>query len=140
MNTGDDGKALSAIVRLYKLKEKNSFLSAPYGVFGRPDKEKQTMGDALVETKELVVNPAQVLDIKEKLDGDTPFLGVVALFRSPEAQRWRLAFAGEDIRRSGIGIEVSNCQMIVTISAPVGMALKDSAKPLPLKCNQIQSP
>jgi type VI secretion system protein VasD len=135
MNTGEDGKALSTIVRLYKLKEQNGFLSTPYSAFGRPDKEKQAMGDALVEVKELVLSPGQTLDVKEKMGGDALYLGVVALFRSPAAQRWRFAFSTDDISWSGIFLEMHNCTMTSAKTAPVGMTLAESARVLPIKCS-----
>ena len=64
MNAKEDEEGLSAILRL---KEQNSFLVASYTAFGLSDKGKQTIGNDLIEVKELVLVLGQTLNLKEKL-------------------------------------------------------------------------
>lgn len=121
LNAGDDGIGLSTVMRVYKLRNHDSFLAAPYSEFSSPDKEKQALGADLIEARELTLTPGQKLVFDEKANGDTAYLGVVALFRSPSAQRWRFAFAVAEAERSGITIGVHACAMTATSMAPVGM-------------------
>ncbi|RJG06142.1 type VI secretion system lipoprotein TssJ [Noviherbaspirillum cavernae] len=137
MNAGEDGKGLSAIVRLYKLKDQNSFQAMPYTTFGRAEKERLALGDDLVEVKELILSPGQTLELKEKVENDTAYLGVVTLFRSPNARRWRFSFAAsEETQKTGITLGIHACAMSATSSAPIGMALTESSLLSPVKCSQ----
>jgi type VI secretion system protein VasD len=133
MNAGDDGEGLSAVLRLYKLKDQTNFLSAPYSAFGNPDKEKQAIGADLLEVREMTLSPGQVLDLKEKMAGEAAYLGVVTLFRSPAAQRWRFAYATSDVE-SGVTIGIHTCAMTSTNAAPSGMTVAETALLSPVKC------
>jgi type VI secretion system protein VasD len=133
MNAGDDGEGLSTVLRLYKLKDQTNFLATPYSVFGNPDKEKQTIGADLLDVREMTLSPGQVLDLKEKMIPEATYLGVVALFRSPAAQRWRFAYATSDVE-SGVTIGVHACAMTSTNAAPSGMTVAETALLSPVRC------
>lgn len=134
LNAGDDGQGLITVMRLYKLRDQNSFLTTPYSSFGDMEKEKQTIGADLVEVKELVLSPGQTLDLKEKMPSDAAYLGIAALFRSPYAQRWRFAFAASDAERSGITVGVHTCAMTATNAPPSGLSPTDAALLSSVKC------
>jgi type VI secretion system protein VasD len=134
MNVGENGQGLSTILRLYKLKDKNAFLIAPYSTYGDSTKEKEAIGTDLVEVRELILSPGQTLSTKEKMPADAAYLGVVALFRSPVAQRWRYVFSTADAAKSGVIIGVHTCAMSATNVAPVGMTLDDAGLLSPVKC------
>jgi type VI secretion system protein VasD len=134
MNAGVDGEGLSTVLRLYKLKDQTNFLATPYASFGNPDKEKQALGADLVEVRELILSPGQTLDVKEKMVSDAAYLGVVTLFRSPSAQRWRFAYATSDVEKTGVTIGIHTCAMTSTNAAPSGMALAETALLSPVKC------
>jgi type VI secretion system protein VasD len=133
MNAGDDGQGLSTVLRLYKLKDQTNFLATPYSAFGNPEKEKQTIGADLLEVREMTLSPGQVLDLKEKMVTEATYLGVVALFRSPAAQRWRFAYATSDVE-SGVTIGVHACAMTSTNAAPSGMTVAETALLSPVRC------
>jgi type VI secretion system protein VasD len=134
LNAGDDGQGLNTVMRLYKLRDQNSFLATPYSSFGITEKEKQMIDTDLVEVKELMLSPGQTLDLKEKMPTDAAYLGVVALFRSPHAQRWRFAFAASDAERLGITIGVHTCAMTATNTPPVGLHPNDAALLSSVRC------
>jgi len=134
LNAGDDGQGLSAIVRLYKLKDRNVFLSTPYSAFGYPEKEKQALGGDLLEVKELVLSPGQTLDLKEKLTAETAYLGMVTLFHTPDPRRWRFAFASADADSAGITVGIHSCAMTATSAVPSGMASSEAALLTTAKC------
>lgn len=134
LNAGDDGQGLSAIMRLYKLKDRNAFMSTPYSAFSSPEKEKQALGGDLLEMKELVLSPGQTLDLKEKLTAETVYLGMVTLFHTPDPKRWRFAFASSDVDSAGITVGIHSCAMTATNVVPSGMASGEAALLTTAKC------
>lgn len=118
LNAGEDGQGLSTVVRLYKLRDQTSFLSMPYSEFGAADKEKASLGTDLVDVKELVLAPGQILDLQEKMPGDIRYLGVVALLRAPDPQRWRFAFSLAKADSPPIAVAVNACAMSATTALP----------------------
>jgi len=118
LNAGEDGQGLSTVVRLYKLRDQTGFLSMPYSEFGAADKEKASLGTDLVDVKELVLTPGQILDLKEKVPGDIRYLGVVALLRAPDPQRWRFAFSLAKTDLPAIDVAVNACAMNAATTLP----------------------
>jgi type VI secretion system protein VasD len=127
LNAGEDGRGLSTVVRLYKLRDQTGFLSMPYAEFGATDKEKASLGTDLVDVKELVLAPGQTLDLQEKMPNDTRYFGVVALLRSPDPQRWRFAFPLSKADSTPIAVAINACKMTVTTSLPSDIASGKSA-------------
>lgn len=136
LNAGEDGQGLSTVFRVYKLKEHNAFLATPYAAFGNPEKEKSSFGQDLLEVREIILSPGEVMDLKEKVPTDSPYLGTVALFRQPSAQRWRFVFAAADSEKNGITLGLHACAMTATTTPPVGMNLNESALLSPARCNR----
>jgi type VI secretion system protein VasD len=137
MNAGDDGKGLSVIFRLYKLKSQNAFLATPYSTFGNAEKEKEAMGDDILEAREYTLSPGQTIKIKEAVARESGYIGMVSLFRAPSPQRWRFAFVSADASSSGITIGLHRCAMTATSTPPIGMTLSESTLLSPTKCEPI---
>lgn len=136
LNAGEDGQGLSTVFRIYKLKDQNAFLATPYSAFGNPEKERSAFGQDLLEVREMILSPGDVLDIKEKIPADSPYLGTVALFRQPSAQRWRFIFAAADSEKTGITLGLHACAMTATTTPPVGMTLNESALLSSARCKR----
>jgi type VI secretion system protein VasD len=111
LNSGATDKPLSIIARVYKLKQTGAFYSAPYDTFLSPEKEKQILGADLLEVRELSLVPGQLYEVTEKVSRESNYIGIVTLFRSPAAQRWRAAFAAQDAETSGIIIGLHACSL-----------------------------
>jgi type VI secretion system protein VasD len=92
LNVDPMGRSLSVVVRVYKLRNLSTFLSAPYETFGMPAKEKELLADSLIESREMLLRPDGLIDLKERWAREAAYLGVVALFRTPASDRWRYAF------------------------------------------------
>jgi type VI secretion system protein VasD len=118
LNAGEDGEGLSTVVRLYRLRDQTGFLSMPYSEFGTTDKEKASLGTDLVDVKELVLAPGQILDLQEKLPNDIRYLGVVALLRAPDPQHWRFAFSLAKTDSPPIAVAVNACAMSAVTTLP----------------------
>jgi type VI secretion system protein VasD len=127
LNTDPAGRPLAVIARIYKLRQNAAFEQAPYDSFLSQQKEKELLGADLLDVKEVMLIPGQRYETVEKVSKEAYFIGVVALFRAPAEQRWRLAFAAGDAEKSGITVGVHAC----ALSVGAGSASADgSATPL----------
>lgn len=115
LNADAKGRALAVVVKLYKLRNHTTFLGAPYEVLADPARERQVIGQDLIEMREMVLTPGQLLEFKEKLAPETGHLAVAVLFRSPVAERWRFTFPVNDTNTKGINIGVHACALTVSL-------------------------
>ncbi|WP_164932012.1 type VI secretion system lipoprotein TssJ [Janthinobacterium sp. 17J80-10] len=127
LNAGEDGQGLSTVFRVYKLRDRNAFLATPYTAFGNPEREKSAFGQDLLEVREMILSPGEIRELKEKVPSESPYLGAVALYRQPSAQRWRFVFSTTDSEKNGITLGLHACAMTATTTPPVGMTLNESA-------------
>jgi type VI secretion system protein VasD len=132
---GDMRHPLALVARIYKLKQSAAFEQAPYDSFLNPQKEKDLLGAGLLEVKEVMLIPGQRYETVEKVSKEAYFIGVVALFRAPAQQRWRLAFAAADAEKSGITIGMHACAMSVGAGSASAGGDAGAEKPLAaLRC------
>ncbi|MFT3721566.1 type VI secretion system lipoprotein TssJ [Pseudorhodoferax sp.] len=120
LNTDPQGRSLSLVVRLYKLKSANAFLAAPYKAFGSTEGERAAFGNDLVDVRELVLSPGQKHEVVETLPLEATHLAVAALFRAPAEGRWRFAFEAKDAEKTGITVGLHGCAMSVAAGTPEG--------------------
>jgi type VI secretion system protein VasD len=133
LNTTPSGQSLALVVRIYKLRQPGAFQQAPYDSFLSAAKEKELMGADLLEVKEVLLIPGQHYDSVEKVSREAYFIGVVALFRAPSEQRWRLAFNAADAEKTGITLGLHGCALSVgtgSASASTGAGLAPAGQSL----------
>ena len=140
LNAGEDGQGNAVVVRMFKLREVAPFMSAPYVAFGNTSREREALGDSLMEVREVVLTPGQQLESSERLSGEAAFLGLVVLFRNPAPERWRVAFARDDLDKAGAMIGMHRCAMTVTIGKVHGMNAAQLALLTPTDCGGEQRP
>ncbi|PPE67702.1 type VI secretion system lipoprotein TssJ [Caldimonas caldifontis] len=126
LNVNPSGQPLSLVTRIYKLRGTEAFLSAPYETFTSSSRERELLGDELIETREIQMLPGQQREWREVMPADAPFLGVVALFRTPDAQRWRAVFAAGDVAGTGISLGLHACTMSVATGRELSQSLAQS--------------
>ncbi|WP_179403104.1 type VI secretion system lipoprotein TssJ [Burkholderia guangdongensis] len=114
LNAANDNRPLALVVRLYALKDPTSFQQAPFDSFTDPDKEKAALGADLLSVREVTLIPGQRYAATEKVSREAQAFGIVALFRDPAIQRWKLTFDPAKSEKSGIIIGLHNCAMTVT--------------------------
>jgi type VI secretion system protein VasD len=119
LNTDANGKSLSVVVKIYKLREAETFLSAAAGAFKSADAERSALGGSVVDTRELVLTPGQKYEVIETLSPQISHLAVVAQFRTPAEGRWRFVFASRAAERSGITLGVHGCAISVAAGEPL---------------------
>ncbi|HEY0819459.1 MAG TPA: type VI secretion system lipoprotein TssJ [Rhizobacter sp.] len=122
LNVDAAGRSLSLVVRVYKLRSASAFLNAPQEAFGNTNKEKETLADELIESREFVLLPGQQQRISERWSRDATHVGVVALFRAPAPHRWRYAFELENFQLGdGLVLGAHACALSVAAGQPVGV-------------------
>jgi type VI secretion system protein VasD len=130
LNVDGNGRSLALVARIYKLKQNSAFEQAPFAAFQSPQAEKEVLGADLLEVKEVTLIPGQRLELQEKVSKEAYFLGVVALYRAPDPQRWRLSFAAADAEKSGVSIGAYGC----------ALAVGDGAQPANVKRTPVRCP
>jgi type VI secretion system protein VasD len=134
LNADDSGHGLAVVARVYKLRDANAFVGAPYSAFGSADREKLALGDDLIEVREMVLMPGQKVQLRERMTSDMAYLGVVAQFRRPAPDRWHFAFAQADIEKTGVTIGVHDCALTVTEGKAFGVDSALAALLAPVEC------
>ena len=80
--------ALPVVVRVYTLKNPESFSDATFRELWHND--KKTLGDNLVSRQEFTVVPGTTLHVTLPKNSSAQYLGAVALFRHPLHNQWRV--------------------------------------------------
>lgn len=119
LNSDPQGRSLSVVVRVYRLKEASAVSLAPYDAFKNPDAEKLAFGSDVVSVREIVLTPGQQNEVVETLTPAAPYLAVVALFRSPAQGRWRFVFDGKASQQKGVTLGVHGCALSVAVGDPL---------------------
>ena len=98
INLDSRGNALSVVVRTYQLKDLGEFskLTVEKASSDRPAAE--LVGQDLVASAEYTVVPGTTAVKTEALKPETQYVAVVALFRQPDPQFWRVALAAKALR------------------------------------------
>lgn len=122
LNLDAKGRSLGLWVRIYKLKQADAFLSAPYDTFGNKDREREVLGEQLLSVRDVQLVPGQALRVEESFEPEQPFVGVVGLFLAPAPQRWRYAFKTEGLSPQGLILGAHACALSVQQGEPVGVS------------------
>jgi len=128
LNVNAGGQPLALAVRLYKLRQKDAFEGAPYATFLDPRLERESLGADLIEVREIMLVPGQRYEVTEKVAREAGHLGIVALFHTPAAGRWRTTASSLDAERDGLNIGLHACAMSVASSRAGATAALASAR------------
>lgn len=113
LNVNGRGQSLALAVRLYKLRQKDAFESAPYAAFLDPRLERESLGADLVEVREIMLVPGQRYEVTEKVGREAGHVGLVALFHNPAAGRWRTTVSSVEAEKLGLYVGLHACAMSV---------------------------
>lgn len=117
LNSGTDNKSLAVVVKVYRLRDGERFERAPFSAFLDEDAERDALGDDLISTTEIVLQPGQRHEIGERLPPEAGTLGVVALFRAPAQGRWRLSFDALEAEADGVTVGLHACALTTSSNA-----------------------
>jgi type VI secretion system protein VasD len=120
LNTDATGRSLSAVARIYKLRDSAAFLQAPYEAFRDAAAGKNpAIEQDVVEAREVVLTPGQHYEVVETVPAQASFVGVVVLFRAPAESRWRFVFDTKAAAAGGVTLGVHGCALSVAQGQPV---------------------
>lgn len=111
LNLNERGQPLALAVRLYKLRQKDAFESAPYAAFLDLQQERERLGADLVDVREIMLVPGQRYEVTESVARDAAHIGIVALFHNPAAGHWRTTLSSMAAERDGLTIGLHACAM-----------------------------
>ena len=114
INLDESGNSLSVVVRLYQLKDKEAFSQLGFDKITSGKSDKEIFGDSLIERSEVVLIPGAPFKSDNTLNASTKYLGVVAMFRQPDANSWRYLLSADEIRRNGLSFQLENCYIKIT--------------------------
>jgi len=118
LNSDGAKRPLSLVLKVYKLKAYDEFLRAPYSSFSQDGYK----GEDVVSVREVVLLPGQRYEVEEPLPKEAAYLAVVALYKSPEASRWRFVFDLAGSAKDGITLGAHQCALSVSQGETVGSA------------------
>lgn len=111
LNSGRDNKSLAIVVKVYRLRDHQRFERAPFSAFLDEDAERDALGEDLIGSTEIVLQPGQRHEIAERLPPEAGTMGVVALFRAPAPGRWRFSFDAEAAEKDGVTVGLHACAL-----------------------------
>jgi type VI secretion system protein VasD len=127
LNAGKNQKPVSLVVKLYVLKDRTTFSQAPFDAFVSEESEKRVLGSDLLAAREITLLPGKSFTSTEKIPREAQAFGIVALFRAPGAQRWRVAFDPARSQKAGMAVEMQACAIAVSKGVVAGDAPPASA-------------
>ena len=133
LNTDPGGRALSLVTRIYRLRSTAQFTQANYAAFAAADAAKAPFADEVVSVDEVVLAPGQKYEVVQSLPLDVSHLAVVALFRSPDEQRWRFVFDAKAAVKTGVTVGAHACALSVSEGEPLG-ASPDALRLAGVRC------
>ncbi len=87
INPDHTGRPSPVVLRVYDLKSVDTFMSADF--FKLFEQGDATLAGNLIDTKQMVIKPSQVLRLERTPEGEIRYLGFVAAFRDNAAAVWR---------------------------------------------------
>ena len=136
VNASEDGESLALLVRIYQLRHDAAFSQLAYTHAGQSEEEKRVLGEDLVAVREWTLLPGQSVTLNERLPVDAKVIGVVALFRAPASERWKMAFKTDASASEGISLGFHACSMTVGNGVMTNPIAADAARRLSgVRCN-----
>lgn len=109
LNAGAGNQPLALAVRIYKLRQTSAFQRMKFDSFLSLHSEQELLGNDLLEVREVMLIPGQRYETVEKVTREAYYIGVVALFRAPAENRWRMVMPAADAEKSGFTIGLHAC-------------------------------
>jgi type VI secretion system protein VasD len=139
LNAGTDNHPTAAILKIYHLRSVQRFEKASFNAFLDQAGEQAALGSDLLSVNEIVLTPGVRQNLDEKLSAGTGVIGIVALFRAPAENRWRLAFNTDIKQLAGDGIIIGIHACALTTADIPALLTRVSGSPTSLasaRCRQ----
>ncbi|WMJ69551.1 type VI secretion system lipoprotein TssJ [Stenotrophomonas sp. 24(2023)] len=140
LNAANDKRATAAVVKVYHLRSSQRFEQAPFNAFLDQAGEQAALGADLLSVNEVVLTPGARQELSEQLSEGTAVLGVVALFRAPAENRWRLAFdtKGKTLPQEGVTVGIHACALTSDSKALLTRISGDPGSLASIRCASVR--
>ncbi|MFQ1017974.1 type VI secretion system lipoprotein TssJ [Gilliamella sp. BG7] len=97
LNMDDEGRSSPVVIRIYQLKEANTFDSVSYQDL--VDQDSNVLKESLLESKEIVLKPNTAIAIDIPFDKKAKIVGITAFYKEPNIKdnSWRLVLKRRDL-------------------------------------------
>jgi type VI secretion system protein VasD len=110
VNRDANGRPLSVVVRLYQLKDNKGFSRLGFDAVARGQREEDLFPKELESSQEMILIPGTTQSLTDKLSPDAKYIGVVAVFRSPDTRGgWRFLVDARAARKEGLNFTAREC-------------------------------
>jgi len=100
INPDSMGNSLSVDIRTFELKDLTEFSKLTLEAANGDKTPSELIGPALVGFSEFTAVPGGIAPRTVVLQPETRYLAVVALYRKPDAQFWRVVLPADSLRKS----------------------------------------
>ncbi|MCK4608334.1 MAG: type VI secretion system lipoprotein TssJ, partial [Gammaproteobacteria bacterium] len=90
LNQDQAGKSLPIQVKIYQLRDKNAFQQATFRQLWQDD--QAVLNKDILDKQQLTVKPNSKKTTVLKRNKDCRYVGVIAIFRRPQADAWRALY------------------------------------------------
>ncbi|WP_230514030.1 type VI secretion system lipoprotein TssJ [Limnobaculum parvum] len=108
LNPGDGGVPASLVIRTYQLGKKENFEKATYQDLLEND--EKVLGADFISRDDVVLTPSSAIALDSSMHKEAAFVGVVALFRTPnlDDNSWRVLIERNDLEADKPRLLVAN--------------------------------
>ncbi len=89
LNPGPDGEPMSVVVYVYQLKDRNDFQKLTFDLASSNRPDQELFPQDLISRMEVILIPGSRLSETLDLQSETRYIGLIGLFRKPDAFAWR---------------------------------------------------
>lgn len=108
LNQNERGQPLSTVIRIYQLKDSQSFEAAAYRDLLHQD--KTLLADSLLESKQITLRPGEAVNIDDKFQPQAEYIGIVAFFNQIDENNptWKLLIPKKALsNKKALAVELS---------------------------------
>jgi type VI secretion system protein VasD len=109
LNPDDLGRPLSMVVRLYELKNRETFDALGLTELANATDDQALVGKDLLARHEFLLTPGAHRTIEWKPDSRTRYFAWVGLYRNPRALPWRVVLSADDISGKPGTLKIGPC-------------------------------
>lgn len=120
INVDSNGRSLSLVTRVYKLRSAAQFTKATYRMFDSTEESRPAFHADVLSVQEIVLKPGEKYEVIEVMPPEASHLAVVGLFRMADPHRWRFVFEARPAAESGVTLGAHGCALSVSQGTPVG--------------------
>lgn len=109
LNQNEHGQPFSTVIRIYQLKNNKNFEALAYRDLLHQD--KALLADDLLDSKQITLRPGEAVNINDKFQPETEYIGIVAFFNhiNKDNPTWKLLISKKALsNKKAIAVELSD--------------------------------